>query len=229
MILILTTDLLTASDAAPHSGLNAQRTNCTQSVQADSEMTVMDPRELRNAFGRFATGVTVVTCRNATGNPHGATVNAFTAVSLEPALAQVTLARTSKACQFLDGRPFGINILAADQGHVAWHFAGRPADQTPAWIEGATAPLVEGAAATISCRPWRTYDGGDHLIVIGEVECVDITDADPLLFHGGTFRHLRPLETGVHWFGSADCPESGWFDAATTFTPFSRQTTKEFA
>ena len=55
-------------------------------------MTV-PPRELRNAFGRFATGVTVVTCRNHEGTPHGATVNAFTAVSLEPALCQVTVTR----------------------------------------------------------------------------------------------------------------------------------------
>jgi flavin reductase (DIM6/NTAB) family NADH-FMN oxidoreductase RutF len=191
-------------------------------AQRTTEVRVMDPRELRTAFGRFATGVTVVTCRDETGEPHGATVNAFTAVSLEPALAQVTLARTSKACRFLDGRSFGINILAADQGHVAWHFAGRPADEIPAWVDGPTSPLVEGAAATISCRPWRTYDGGDHLIVIGEVHSVEVTDADPLLFHGGAFRHLRPVEHGVHWRGSADCPESGWFGVATTFTPFSR-------
>lgn len=181
----------------------------------------MEPRELRNAFGRFATGVTVVTCSNQDGDPHGATVNAFTAVSLEPALAQVTLARTSKACQFIDGRSFAINILAADQIDVAWHFAGKPSDQSPGWIEGPTAPLVEGAAATISCRPWRTYDGGDHLIIVGEVDLAEVTERDPLLFHGGAFRHLSPLETGVHWAGSADSPENGWFDATTSFAPFS--------
>ena len=92
----------------------------------------MEPRELRDAFGQFATGVTVVTCTNEEGEPHGATVNAFTAVSLDPPLAQVTLGRTSRACQFLDGRPFAINVLAADQLDVAWHFAGRPAAETPA-------------------------------------------------------------------------------------------------
>jgi flavin reductase (DIM6/NTAB) family NADH-FMN oxidoreductase RutF len=175
----------------------------------------METRELRNAFGRFATGVTVVTCTNEEGDPHGATVNAFTAVSLEPALAQVTLGRTSKACQFLAGKPFAINVLAAHQLDVAWHFAGRPADQAPTWVDGPTAPLLEGAATTISCQPWRTYDGGDHLIVIGEVEQVEITDRDPLLFHGGQFRYLSPdhdAAPGIHWGGSVDCPTSGWFE-----------------
>lgn len=181
----------------------------------------MDTRELRNAFGRFATGVTVVTCSNHEGDPHGATVNAFTAVSLEPALAQVTLGRSSRACQFLESKPFAINVLAHDQLDVAWHFAGRPAEQPPTWVDGPTAPLLEGAATTISCRPWRTYDGGDHLIVIGEVEQVEITDRDPLLFHGGQFRYLRPdhdAAPGIHWGGSVDCPTSGWF-GTDTFRP----------
>lgn len=182
----------------------------------------MDTRELRNAFGRFATGVTVVTCRNGGGEPHGATVNAFTAVSLEPALAQVTLGCTSKAAQFLPGKPFGINVLAHDQLDVAWHFAGRPAERTPRWVDGDAAPLLEGAATTLSCRPWRTYDGGDHLIVIGEVDQVEITGRDPLLFFGGQFRYLSPdhdAAPGIHWGGSIDCPTSGWFDSTVSFEP----------
>ncbi|WP_439939188.1 flavin reductase family protein [Nocardia sp. N13] len=181
----------------------------------------MDPRELRNAFGGFATGVTVVTCENDEGQAHGATVNAFTAVSLDPPLAQVTLGRTSKACQLLEGQPFAVNVLAHDQLDVAWHFAGRPAEQAPAWVDGPTAPLLAGAATTISCRPWRTYDGGDHLIVIGEVEAVEVTDRHPLLFHGGKFRYLSPhhdAAPGIHWGGSIDCPTTGWFDP-TSFRP----------
>jgi flavin reductase (DIM6/NTAB) family NADH-FMN oxidoreductase RutF len=178
----------------------------------------MDPRELRNAFGRFATGVTVVTCTNDDGEAHGATVNAFTAVSLEPALAQVTLGRSSKACEYLKGKPFAINVLAHDQLDVAWHFAGRPADVPPEWVDGPTAPLLDGCSTTISCRAWRTYDGGDHLIVIGEVEAVEISGRDPLLFHGGQFRYLNPdhdAAPGIHWGGSIDCPNHGWFDAGS--------------
>lgn len=181
-------------------------------------MTVQ-PRELRDAFGRFATGVTVVTCRNEEGTPHGATVNAFTAVSLEPALCQVTLTRRSKACGYLDGAPFAVNVLGAGQVDTAWHFAGRPSDPGPEWADGPTAPVLVGSAAVYSCRPWRTYDGGDHLIVIGEVEHVAVTDDDPLLFFAGAFRELGARETGQHWGGSLDCPDAGWFDATTTFRP----------
>jgi flavin reductase (DIM6/NTAB) family NADH-FMN oxidoreductase RutF len=181
-------------------------------------MTV-PPRELRNAFGRFATGVTVVTCRNDQETPHGATVNAFTAVSLEPALCQVTLTRKSRACGYLDGAPFAVNVLGADQLDTAWHFAGRPADPGPEWADGPTAPVLVGSAAVYSCRPWRTYDGGDHLIVVGEVEHIDVSDAEPLLFYAGAFREIGPRETGIHWGGSLDCPEAGWFDASSRFMP----------
>jgi flavin reductase (DIM6/NTAB) family NADH-FMN oxidoreductase RutF len=173
-------------------------------------------RELRNAFGRFATGVTVVTCRGHHGTPHGATVNAFTAVSLEPALCQVTLTRRSRACGYLQGAPFAVNVLATDQLATAWHFAGRPTDPAPEWAEGPTAPVLVGSAAVYSCRPWRTYDGGDHLIIVGEVEHVATTDDDPLLFFAGTFRELGERQTGVHWGGSLDCPDAGWFAASTT-------------
>lgn len=177
----------------------------------------MDQRTVRNAFGRFATGVTVVTCTNDHGEPHGATVNAFTAVSLEPALCQVTLARKSRACGFLGGSPFAVNVLAADQADTAMHFAGRPLPVPPDWAAGPTAPVLVGNAATISCLPWRTYDGGDHLIVIGEVVDVAVSGTEPLLFYCGGFRSLTP-ETHA-WTGSLDCPDSGWFDASVTFTP----------
>ncbi|MGY1824634.1 flavin reductase family protein [Geodermatophilus sp. SYSU D00079] len=183
---------------------------------------MLDPRALRTAFGRFATGVTVVTCAKDDGVPHGATVNAFTAVSLEPALCQVTLTRQSRACRYLEGAPFAVNVLSRDQLDTAWHFAGRPQDPEPAWAEGPTAPVLAGNAATISCRPWRSYDGGDHLIVIGEVADLDVTDAEPLLFFGGRFRELAPTRTGVHWAASLDSPEQGWFDASTVFTPLHR-------
>lgn len=183
----------------------------------------LDPREIRNGFGRFATGVTVVTCATDQGEPHGATVNAFTAVSLEPALCQVTLTRASKACQYLDGAPFAVNVLAAHQLDTAWHFAGRPQEPTPQWTEGAIAPVLVGNAATISCRPWRTYDGGDHLIVIGEVMDLQISDADPLLFFAGGFRELGPRDTDAHWGASLDCPDAGWFSATTQFSPLRPQ------
>lgn len=176
-------------------------------------------RRLRMAFGRFATGVTVVTCRSHEDAPHGATVNAFTALSLEPALCQVTLMRTSKACSYLRGTPFAVNVLGTDQTDTALHFAGRPTEPAPRWAARGGTPYLMGCAAVYFCQPWRAYDGGDHLIVVGDVEHVDLTDDEPLLFYRGAFREIGPRETGTHWGGSLDCPDAGWFDARSNFTP----------
>jgi flavin reductase (DIM6/NTAB) family NADH-FMN oxidoreductase RutF len=183
----------------------------------------VDPSELRSCFGRFATGVTVVTCTNSDGEPHGATVNAFTAVSLDPALCQVTLTRTARACRYLEGKPFAVNVLAGDQLDMAMHFAGRPMETEPVWADGPTAPVLVGVAATISCDPWCSYDGGDHLIVLGEVRHAAVTDLAPLLFFGGQFHQLGQRSAGSPWLGSMDCPSSGWIQPETTFTPLQRK------
>ncbi|RHW26174.1 flavin reductase [Nocardioides immobilis] len=185
----------------------------------------MDSRLMRDVFGAFATGVTVVTCASgdeAEAAPHGATVTAFTPISLDPPLCQVAMTRTSKACQFLDGRSFAVNILAQDQVDEAWHFAGRPTYPAPAVVDGPAAPVLERAAATISCRPWATYDGGDHLIFIGEVVDVNLGDEAPLLFHRSSFKSLGPRLHASAWLGCSDDPSTGWFDAETVFMPLTR-------
>jgi flavin reductase (DIM6/NTAB) family NADH-FMN oxidoreductase RutF len=134
----------------------------------------------------------VVTCRSDDGVPHGATVNAFTAVSLDPPLAQVTLTRTSRAARYLEGAPFAINILSQDQLDVAWHFAGKPLPYEPAWALDGNVPVLLENKATLECTPWRIYDGGDHVIVIGEVRKLEVSNREPLLFFGGKFREIRP-------------------------------------
>lgn len=179
----------------------------------------MDTRTLRNAFGRFATGVTVITCENADGAPHGATVTAFTPISLDPPLVQVALTRTSKACGLLEGAAYAVNVLAADQVDVAMQFAGRPGQATVRWREGPTAPLLCGTAATISCRPWRTDDGGDHLLFLGEVVDIELHERRPLLFHGSAFHHLGDRSADAAWLHCADDPHSGWFGATSHLTP----------
>jgi flavin reductase (DIM6/NTAB) family NADH-FMN oxidoreductase RutF len=95
----------------------------------------VDPAALRSCLGHFATGVTVITC-DGDGSPHGATVNAFTAVSLDPPLVLVSLDRKSKACKYLDGSPFTVNMLTEPQDDVALHFAGRPRIRAPEWKPG---------------------------------------------------------------------------------------------
>ncbi|MDR6417532.1 flavin reductase family protein [Pseudarthrobacter sulfonivorans] len=180
----------------------------------------IDVRELRNAFGKFATGVTVVTCHTPDGEPHGATVNAFTAVSLDPPLAQVTLIRGNRASQYLEDQPFAINIMAEDQLDVCLNFAGKPMKGAPQWRSEDGVPVLCGTAATIECKPWRIYDGGDHVIVIGEVIAMEVNDVEPLLFVSGKFREVGNFSGGSPWDASGDSLSTGWFEGSKSFKSF---------
>jgi flavin reductase (DIM6/NTAB) family NADH-FMN oxidoreductase RutF len=177
----------------------------------------IDTRELRHAFGAFTTGVTVVTCKSEDGVPHGATVNAFTAVSLDPPLAQVTLTRTARAAQYLEDAPFAINILSLEQMDVALHFAGKVMKEEPEWTLDGNVPVLLKNVATIECQPWKIYDGGDHIIVVGAVIAMEVTNREPLLFFGGKFREIGRFVEGAPWEHSGDALESGWFSGAKSF------------
>ncbi|MDO5729542.1 MAG: flavin reductase family protein [Actinomycetaceae bacterium] len=148
-------------------------------------------RELRRAFGHFPSGVTVVSYAH--GNAiYGITVSSFTSISLDPPLVLVSLMRSSRASQLLPHVPFTINILAKGQLDLAFQFAGMNSDPTDVeWdVSGAT-PRLTDAHAHFVCRPWRTYDGGDHVLVLGEVVDYAITDdTDPLVVHQGAWREM---------------------------------------
>ena len=150
----------------------------------------LEPRHLRSCLSRFVTGVAVVSYET-DGEPRGLTVNSFTSVSLDPPLILVSLARTAKAVEHLSRVPFTINVLTAAQFDVAMHFAGRPqAGRQIEWLrgEGDLAPSLKGVLATFRCRPWQAYDGGDHLLQLGEVVDAEMNgDHEPLLFDRGRF------------------------------------------
>lgn len=171
----------------------------------------VDSRELRNCLGHFATGVTVVTCLMPDG-AHGITVNAFSAVSLDPPLVLASIDRRSKACGFLEDAPFTVNVLSLEDQDHAMHFAGRPdADLVVRWIEGAVGPRLDGAVAYFACTPWANYDGGDHVLFLGQVEEFAQAEGQPLLFHGGRFRRLGDAVPGSPWVSSLDSPDGpGW-------------------
>ncbi|MGX6603304.1 flavin reductase family protein [Micromonosporaceae bacterium Da 78-11] len=149
-----------------------------------------DGRALRAAFGKFATGVAVVTALGADGRPEGMTVNSFTSVSLDPPLLLWCLRRdSSRHDRFAGAGHFGVNVLAADQHPVSRGFAGagRPDDHVAWHLGHAGVPLLDGAIAHYVCRRADAYDGGDHLIVVGEVLAFRTSDGEPLLFHGGAY------------------------------------------
>jgi flavin reductase (DIM6/NTAB) family NADH-FMN oxidoreductase RutF len=154
--------------------------------------------EFRQSLGMFATGVTIVTARDAQGRLVGLTANSFNSVSLDPPLVLWSLARAASSMPALfAGTHYAINILAAEQKALAERFASRGIDRFEgvAFTDGTGgAPLLEGAAATFECFNRSRYEEGDHVIFVGEVErCAHRAGALPLLYHGGRFYTELPI------------------------------------
>lgn len=166
--------------------------------------------ELRECLGHFATGVTVITV-GVPGHVHGATVSAFTSISLDPPLVMVSLNRRSLLCERLAGSAFGVNILAADQQDLGLQFAGayRGPELAVRWDDSTIAPRLHGCLGFLACSPWAVYEGGDHVLYVGEVRQFDHRDGEPLVFHRGAFRDLRDEPAGNVWAGSFDDPAAG--------------------
>ncbi len=154
-------------------------------------MTQLDPRALRNAFGSFMTGVTVVTAYGKDGDPIGFTANSFTSVSLEPPMLLVCLAKTSKNYEALtsaDG--FGVNILAETQVDVSNTFARPVADRfaTVNWQNGPFgSPVIDGVSAWFDCAMHKIIDAGDHVILIGAVMAFEDTPIPGLGYARGAY------------------------------------------
>jgi flavin reductase (DIM6/NTAB) family NADH-FMN oxidoreductase RutF len=148
------------------------------------------PDDLRAALGQFATGVTIVTARDAEGQLVGLTANSFTSVSLTPPLVLWCLSgRSSALAGFMSASHYAINVLAADQRILAERFARKGIDRFEGapWRPGFTgAPVIEGAVAVFECSHRHHHEEGDHIVFIGQVEhCRRHIGAAPLLFHGG--------------------------------------------
>lgn len=179
-------------------------------------MTV-DSRALRDALGHFTTGVTVVTYQ-VDGQRFGVTVNAFTAVSLDPPLILISLDRRSRACENLQDRPFVVNVLAAEQCELALNFAGRPnPDLDVPWAEDADeqCPRFANCSAHFECVPWQLHDGGDHVLYLGEVQNLDLSGKEPLLFYGGRFRSVGGFPDAV--VEPIFVHDPGWFGETQSF------------
>ena len=147
---------------------------------------------LRRSLGRFATGVTVVTCCAPDGRPCGITANSFSSVSLEPPLVLWNIAKVSNSLQaYLDAEYFAIHVLDAGQQDVAEHFART--DHTryngiEHMISEQNVPILPGVLARFDCRTREIHEGGDHYIIVGEIEAHTAEDGAPLLFFGGEYR-----------------------------------------
>jgi 3-hydroxy-9,10-secoandrosta-1,3,5(10)-triene-9,17-dione monooxygenase reductase component len=163
--------------------------------------------DFRRALGAFATGVTIVTTRDKSGQDIGLTANSFNSVSLNPPMVLWSLSRQSLSLPaFLGAEHFAVHVLAATQDDLAQRFATRGADKFAALaIERGPddIPLLEGCAARFQCRTAYRYEGGDHVIFVGAVLAFDQFNRAPLVFHGGEYAITARKSSG----SSAD-PES---------------------
>ena len=162
-------------------------------------MAVPDPQEFRQVVGLLPTGVTVVAAFAPDG-PAGATASAVCSLSLDPMMMLVCLDRGSRTLPAVrsTGR-FGINVLGLDQRAAAEIFATKaPLPEKWAaveWKEHLGVPVITGCPAHIVCGLHEVIDGGDHVILTGDVIEVEAEPAEPLVYHGGLFRRLDPETT----------------------------------
>lgn len=155
-----------------------------------------DSRDLRDALGRFTTGVCIVTASPSDGAPFGVTVNSFSAVSLEPPLVLWSLQNDSDCAEQMTAcRHYTINVLASDQLSLSHHYAKRLNHTLLPdhfRIGRSSAPVLRGALVSFECELWRNYDGGDHRILVGRVLHAERRPTGkPLVFYGGAYRELR--------------------------------------
>lgn len=150
-----------------------------------------DSREFRTALGAFATGVTIVTAVAPDGSRVGVTANSFNSVSLDPPMILWSLAKTSRSLVVFEKAAYwAVHILAADQDQLSNHFAKSGIDKFADMdIEAGAGgvPLLRNCASRLQCKTAFIYEGGDHVIFVGEVLKFDRRDVAPLVFHGGKY------------------------------------------
>lgn len=164
-------------------------------------MNDVDPRTLRNAFGRYMTGVTVVTTVDQQGRPLGFTANSFTSVSLDPPLLLVCPGKFLSSYEaFAQCRHFAVSVLAEGQEDVASTFAGYKGDRfakAPHETGCHGVPFISGAIARFSCETYQIVAAGDHAILIGRVAEFHERDGRGLGYAEGRFFSLG-LERRAH-------------------------------
>jgi flavin reductase (DIM6/NTAB) family NADH-FMN oxidoreductase RutF/DNA-binding MarR family transcriptional regulator len=154
--------------------------------------TAFDIKDFRRALGQFPTGVTVITTRDKGGDPIGVTASSFNSVSIDPPLVLWSVDKGAySAGIFENSSHFAVNVLGKDQVATSNKFAGRGEDKFNGVAYQQTesgCALLENCAAQFECKTWNVYEGGDHLIIVGEV--IDYRHeqlTSPLVFSSGSY------------------------------------------
>ena len=167
-----------------------------------------DALAFRNALGQFATGVTIVTTTDGDDVPVGVTASSFNSVSLDPPLVLWSLAKTALSMPaYENSGGFNVHVLASHQSDLSNQFA-RPSEDKFAGVEWTSCeqgfPLLPEYAALFRCKTHFQYEGGDHIIFVGEVIDFETNEMPVLVFHGGRYADAKskikpeaPSEPGV--------------------------------
>nr|ABZ79367.1 MoxB [uncultured bacterium] len=150
-----------------------------------------DAFKFRNALGNFATGVTVVTAKDTNNGYVGTTASSFNSVSMDPPLILWSIDKGARALEsYEQAEHFVVNVLAADQVSVSNHFARQQDDKFKDMdysLSEVGVPVLSGCSAVFECKTAFQYEGGDHIIIVGEVLNFKTTDRNALLFHNGAY------------------------------------------
>lgn len=154
-----------------------------------------DTRGFRNACGKFATGITVVTVE-VNGQVHGMTANAFMSVSLDPPLVVVSVGKKAHMHALLAGADrYAISVLNQGQEPYSAHFAGfGPNGFQPTFDQRHNHLVIANAIAYFVTRIYAAHEVGDHTLYIGQVEYFENNGDDPVLYYGGKYRLLKEIE-----------------------------------
>lgn len=161
--------------------------------------TEINTNNLREAFGRFVTGVTIVSYNDASNNPIGLTVNSFASLSMTPPLLSWNIQKESDCfIGALNCDYFAISILRDQQQALARYLSRKDQhrldqfDGGGHWQKGEYCPIISNSLACFECKSHAQYDGGDHQILVGAIESYHHADkAKPLVFYGGAFTSLN--------------------------------------
>ena len=156
---------------------------------------VIDTRALRDAFGTYVTGVTVITTREANGRPRGMTANSFTSVSLDPALLLVCISRKASSFPaFADCSSFAVNVLHDQQIALSAQFASKIEDKFRNVLHDVAhtgSPILGDCLSWFDCAVHQRIDAGDHIVLIGQVEAFGASPLAPLGFCRGRYTEVK--------------------------------------
>lgn len=172
-----------------------RKKNMTNENTVSVVLDVDERRRFRQALGRFATGVTIITTVTPDGKYIGMTANSFNSVSLDPPMVLWSIARNaSNYSHFSKCQYFAVHILSGEQKNLSEQFSQKVEDRFSGVdinVGQGGLPLIKDVSAIFQCKMSYQYEGGDHVILVGEVLEFDQYECEPLIFHSGQYAKLH--------------------------------------